>query len=93
MKKLTEKDKVMLKAFHNEFKNDMALQNAILNYTQKHGLLFPIDAIFEPSIDCVFVCVDDKPVLVVGLPPVSYYPVRETEFTDRYLRQREAIAV
>jgi len=66
---------------------------AVNAYLQKHGLVLPRDARFGYIIDGVYVYVEEHPVLCVGLPPVSNYPVDETEYTNKYLRAYEAVAV
>jgi hypothetical protein len=61
----------------------------------RHNMKLDADFRYSSSIDCVFVYVQDNPVFIVGLPPPSNYRVRETEYTDRYMRteERELIAV
>jgi len=86
-------DKNLLVKFNNEFKNDINLQNAIRQYAKKYNLLLPKNLRYFPSIDCVYVYLHDKPVLIISLPPVSNYIVDETEYTDKYLKQTETIAV
>ena len=69
------------------------VMGAIHTYLKNNGLSLPDDVRYEYIIDGVYVLIDDKPVLRVGLPPVSNYPVRETEHTNRYLRGRKTVAV
>ena len=93
MPELTENDRLLLEAFHKEYKSDEQLQNAILDYTEKHGLVLPDDVLYVPGIDFIEVRIGEIPILTVGLPPVSNYPVRETEHTDKYLRPGKSVAV
>ena len=72
--------------------NDPNIIKAVDNYLKTHDLALPDDVVYEPIIDGVFICIEDNPVLVVGLPPVSNYPVRETEHTDKYLRTPKTAA-
>ena len=72
---------------------DKNVQRAVQSYLADNDLVLPHEAIYEAVIDGVFICVDDNVVLRIGLPPVSNYPVHETEHTDKYLRKREPIAV
>jgi len=74
-------------------KENKPLMRAIHEYADKAGLTLPHHAVFEWGIDCVGVFVDGKLVLSVGLPPVSNYPVRETEHTRKYLCKRDPSAV
>ena len=75
------------------WEDDKGFQKAIREYLSKNGLALSGDETYQSGIDCVGVFVDDRLVLSVGLPPVSNYPVRETEYTQRYLRAREKVAV
>ena len=93
MSDLIERDKAMLDEFHFDFWNNAELQEAIRDYTENRGLFLPEDARFSPGIDCVGVFIKGRLVLSVGLPPVSNYEIRETEYTDKYLRKRKPIAV
>jgi hypothetical protein len=88
-------DKEILESQRAAWKADKELQQAIQAYLKRHNLTIDPDFVCKTGIDCVFVCVDDKRVLVVGLPPVSNYEIDETEYTDMYLRveERELIAV
>jgi hypothetical protein len=62
-------------------KEDEKVTGAVRDYVDAHGFILPEDADFQPSIDCVMIFVDNKHALTVGLPPVSQYPVKETEYT------------
>ena len=88
-----ENDKAMKKAFHDEYKNNKDMQKAVRDYTSKHGLLLPSGVRYAPGIDCVGVFIDDKPIFIIGLPPVSNYSIDETEYTNTYLRPNLPIAV
>jgi hypothetical protein len=68
-------------------KEDAELQNAIHAYIAEHDLFLDESAEYIPIIDGVRVYVDGCVVLQVGLPPVSNYRIRETEHTDKYMRQ------
>ena len=93
MKTLEEKDKSILASFHNECKNNRLLQRAIREYTEKHGIVIPENIEYIPGIDSVSIYLGEDAVLIIGLPPVSGYPVYETEYTKKYLRPSKAIAV
>ena len=69
------------------------LQDALQVYLTEQDLMLPDDTIYESGIDCVFVIVQDDPVLIIGLPPVSSYPVRETVHTSKHLRMAKSVAV
>ena len=73
-------------------KEDKALINAISDYVSTNNLILDEKHELTPIIDGVFVEVDGKPVLIVGLPPVSNYNVRETEHTRRYLKAKKTVA-
>jgi hypothetical protein len=75
------------------WKEHQELQQALKKYTMAHGLELSGDESYGSGIDCVFVYIDKKPVFIIGLPPVSNYPVDETEYTNKYLRPVEAVAV
>ena len=92
MKNLTDKDRALLASSHKAIANDKNVQEAIKSYADTHGLVLPNDVVFGYIIDGVHVYVDDHVVLRIGLPPVSNYPVRETEHTDKYLRARKSSA-
>ena len=62
------------------------LMKAVNDYLTSRGLVLPHNVRYGYMIDAAYVEVDDKTVLVIGLPPVSNFPVRETEYTNRYLR-------
>ena len=68
------------------WKDHKELQGALQAYLTEHDLTLPYNTRYESGIDCVAVIVQDDPVLIIGLPPVSNYHVRETEHTDKYLR-------
>jgi len=74
-------------------KEDPVLQQAINNYLIEHDLYLNPQAEYEPVIDGVYVCVSGYTVLRIGLPPVSNYSIRETEYTDEYMRLPKAVAV
>ena len=67
-------------------KNNVKLQESLRSYLLEHSMILPDDVEYSPIIDGVWVLVEDKVVLTIGLPPVSNYSVRETEHTDKYLR-------
>ena len=69
------------------------LMKAVEDYLSANGLALPDNAEFGYMIDGVYVDVDNETVLTIGLPPVSNYPVRKTEYTDRYLLIRKPAAV
>jgi len=69
------------------------LMIAVNKYLIERGLTLPDNAKFGYMIDGVYVDVNDNTVLTIGLPPVSNYPVRETEHTSKYLRPHMAVAV
>ena len=75
-----------LEKFQIKCKNDIDFQNAIQNYAKKHNLILPEKRYYEFGIDYFDVWVDGKQVLVVSLPPVSNYKVRETEHTRKLLK-------
>ena len=85
-KEFMESDHVFWKG-HEEF------QKALQAYLAERDLSLPDDVRYGSGIDCAFVFAGKFPILRVGLPPVSNYPVLETEHTDKYLRVPEAIAV
>ena len=68
-------------------------QKALNDYLIKSNMRLDVDFTYKFGIDCVFVFAEDKPVFIIGLPPPSNYRVRETEYTDKYMRFEEAIAV
>jgi hypothetical protein len=69
------------------WKEDVEFQNALQKYLCEHSLTLPENAEYRSAIDGVFIYTDKDMVLRVGLPPVSNYSVRETEYTDKYMRQ------
>jgi len=90
MSNITEKDKDLLESFHEDFSKDKNLQRSIQNYAEKHGLFLPDKILYVPGIDYVSVEIEGNPVFIVGLPPVSNYSIRETEYTDKYMRKKVA---
>lgn len=72
---------------HKEF------QQALQAHLSKRGFLLNGNEVYTSGIDCVFVRVQGETVFIVGLPPVSNYPVEETEYTVKYLRTIHDIAV
>ena len=74
-------------------KKDEKLQNAIQTYLFEHNLVLSSNAEYDTIIDGVDVLIDGYVVLMVGLPPVSNYNIRETEYTSKYMRLVEPIAV
>ena len=75
-----------LEKFQVKCKNKKDFQNAISDYAKEHDLVLPDDVTYSFGIDFFDVRVDDKPVLIVTLPPVSNYRVRETEHTREILK-------
>ena len=69
------------------------LQKALQDYLLDHEIELRGTETYESGIDCVFVCIEGDPVLIIGLPPVSNYTVNETEFTNKYLRTGKLVAV
>ena len=76
----------ILEEFQIECENDRDFQNAISNYAKKHNLVIPDEVTYTFGIDFYDVRVDNKPVLIVSLPPVSNYVVDETEHTRKLLK-------
>ena len=74
-------------------KKDKNIQKSLNDYLLKRGLVLSDEAEYDPVIDGVHIIIDGNVVLRIGLPPVSNYPVRETEHTTKYLRKVEPIAV
>ena len=70
-----------------DWKDDKELQEALQAYLTERDLILPDDVEYESSIDCVLVMAQDKPIFIIGLPPVSNYTVRETMHTAKYLKQ------
>jgi hypothetical protein len=68
---------------------DPELMKAVNEYLSANGLSLPDDVRFAYGIDCVIILKDKNHLLRIGLPPVSNYPVEETEHTDKYLRPRK----
>jgi len=75
------------------WREDMEFQQAFREYLLEHNMKFDEGFVYKSGIDCVFVYLYGKPVFIVGLPPPSYYSVDETEYTDKYLRAAELVAV
>ena len=75
-----------IEKFQIKCQNNRGFQNAILSYVKKHGLILPDNLTYGGGIDFFDVRVNDIPVLVVSLPPVSNYNVRETEHTRKLLK-------
>ena len=67
-------------------KNNQDFQNAILNYTKANNLVLPDNITYSAGIDFFDVRVNNIPVLIVCLPPVSNYEVEETVHTRRLLK-------
>ena len=76
-----------------EPKKDKNIKAAIQAYLYKHDLTMVDDAEYVPGIDYVSIEIGGVPVLEVNLPPISNYTIDETEYTRKYLRKRELIAV
>ena len=93
MKRLADRDEALLDFSHKAIANDKNVQKAIKDYAEIHGLVLPHGVVFGYIIDGVHVYVDDNVVLRIGLPPVSNYPVYETEYTSKYLRVKQSVAV
>ena len=72
-------------------KTDEKLQKAVRDYLTNHNLVLGDNAEYKPIIDGVDIMVSGFPVLMIGLPPVSNYSVRETKYTNKYLRQMAAV--
>jgi len=68
------------------WKEHEELQKAVHTYLSEHGLILNSAVVYESGIDCVYILIQDNPVLIVGLPPVSNYDIEETEYTERFLR-------
>jgi hypothetical protein len=68
--------------------DDENVMKALNNYLSINGRILPNNAFLTWGIDFVGVRIDDYTVLRIGLPPVSNYPVRETEHTDKYLKKK-----
>ena len=75
------------------WKEHKELQQALHAHLSKRGVALSGDELYESGIDCVFVTIQDNPVFIIGLPPVSNYPVDETEYTHRYFQVSKKIAV
>ena len=87
------KERVMtqLEKFQIKCKNNKEFQNAIVSYAKEHYLTIPEDVTYSFGIDFFDVRVDDKPVLIVCLPPVSNYKIYETEYTRKLLKSSHDI--
>ncbi|MCL2107852.1 MAG: hypothetical protein FWH20_00710 [Oscillospiraceae bacterium] len=66
--------------------NDLQVQKAVQNFMSENKYTFSRPVEYKPLIDGVDVCIDDLPVLMIGLPPVSDYSVMETKHTYKYLK-------
>ena len=75
-----------MEKFQIECRNDKDFQSAITNYAAMHDLVLPDNVTYSYGIDFFDVRVDNVPVLIVTLPPVSNYRVRETEHTRKILK-------
>ena len=82
-----------LERSHMEIQNHKEIQNAIKVFLKKNNLALTGKERFSWGIDCVGVFADGLLVLNIGLPPVSNYPVSETEYTRKYLKAAKPIAV
>ena len=78
---------------HREIQNHKEIQNAINVFLKKNNLALTGQERFSWGIDCVGVFADGLLVLNIGLPPISNYPVSETEHTRKYLQAANPIAV
>ena len=74
-------------------RDNKELMEAVHSYLKTNNLYLNEQAVFEWGIDCVCIFVDNREVLIVSLPPLSNYRIRETEYTDRYMRARQHAAV
>jgi hypothetical protein len=82
-----------LERSHKEIQNHKEIQQALSGYLERNNLALTGQERFSWGIDCVGVFVGELLILNIGLPPVSNYPVRETEHTRKYLQVSEPIAV
>jgi len=73
--------------------DDQRAMKAISDYLSVRGLYFPDNVKFEYVIDGIYALIDDYPILMIGLPPVSNYPVEETEHARKYLRAKLPVAI
>ena len=83
----------LLQEHHLYWENHKEFQQALQTYLKNNNLTLPSNIRYGSGIDLVSVDVDGKPVLIISLPPISNYPVKETKYTDMYLRTTDAIAV
>lgn len=74
------------------WKEHKELQRALQAYLHEKNLILNGEEVYQSGIDCVGIFIDNHIVLSIGLPPVSNYPVQETQYTDKYLRTINAIA-
>jgi len=72
-------------------KKDENIQKAVSTFLSEHNYVLTDDAVYKPIIDGVDIIVSGVTVLMIGLPPVSDYSVRETKYTERYLRQAAVV--
>jgi hypothetical protein len=93
MNKISEEDRILFDSYHNKYKKDEKLQNAIKRYEEDHEVVLPENIRFVPGIDHVCVKIDGLPILRVSQPPVSNYSVSETKYTKQYLQPIEAVAI
>ena len=75
-----------IEKFQIKCQNNRSFQDAISNYVEKHSLVLPDNLTYGGGIDFFDVRVNNVPVLIVCLPPVSNYNVRETEHTRKLLK-------
>ena len=66
-------------------KEDVKLQEAIKNYLIAHNYRSDVEMDYEAGIDFVQTQINEIPVLIIGLPPVSNYSIEETEHAKKYL--------
>jgi len=84
---MSEKIEIALEAHQIECMENEKMQEAIQKYVEEHDLYLPQNITYSFGIDFYDVRVDDKPVLIVSLPPMSDYEIEETKFTRRYLHR------
>ena len=82
-----------LERSHKEIQNHKEIQQAINAFLEKNSLALTGRERFSWGIDCVGVFADGLLILDIGLPPISNYPVSETEHTRKYLQPAKPIAV
>jgi len=69
-----------------DWKEHRELQHALQVYTAAHSIILTGNEEYESGIDCVIVYMEDDPVFIIGLPPVSNYHVKETDHTNNHYR-------